>query len=169
DERGLHLLVDFGHGVLDGALVETACYVLSLGFQPLALSLLSSEDKKAALAELVRQPDKWHPLNKQLLTEISNAAVAYWAPPEVLTTIVQSLACEDQGLLPRVGLQTSDDFRFLRLQWEISADRVGRDLWVPFAKGGEYSPFADNLHLAVNWLSGAREQRAFATAHAERT
>src|SRR6185369_15467317 len=52
---------------------------------------------------------------------------------------------------------------------EVSADQLGRGGWVPFAKGGEYSPYADNIHLCVNWRDDAREQRAFAEAHAAST
>src|SRR5690606_23664185 len=29
--------------------------------------------------------------------------------------------------------------------------------WVPFAKGGSFSPFYADLHLLVNWASGGKE------------
>ena len=167
DGRGLSLLVDLGHGVLDGALVEAACYVLAEGTASLAWSSLASDSKGEDLARAVRSPSGWFPVDRHRMAQLPNAAVAYWATPQVLDAVLKSPLCEKAGLLPRVGLQTSDDFRFLRLQWEVSAGRVGRGRWVPFAKGGEYSPLADNLHLVVNWFDEAREQKAFAQAHAE--
>lgn len=167
--NGIALLADLGHGVLDQALVEAACYVLGPSRRSAAQGFLDSADKGEALKAAALTPLDWFEIDLGVVLESSTAAVAYWAPPAVLRTVVRSETAEQSGLLARVGLQTSDDFRFLRLQWEVSPSSVGQDHWVPFAKGGEYSPYADIIHLAVNWADGAREQKAFAAGHAERT
>jgi hypothetical protein len=86
----------------------------------------------------------------------------------------------------KVGLQTSDDFRFLRLWWEIPPaaflDARGSDFWQgeyqsyqdycsaltrekkwsPLAKGGEYSPYFADVHLVVNWHHDGAEMKAWA-------
>ena len=169
DSYGVTALVDLGLGVLDAALVEAACYVLSSRAGGLALSLLDHVDKGLALKEAISSGAKWHRLDRERLQRLSNSSIAYWAPPEVVDAVTNSTSCSDMGLLPRVGLQTSNDFRFLRLQWEVNGRDIKPDGWVPFAKGGEYSPYADNLHLCVNWFNSAREQKAFALQHGERT
>jgi len=169
DDRGLFLLVDLGHGVLDGALVEATCYVLGSSGYGLAFTTLSDQRKDAALAEALNDLFSCFVLDNAKLSAFPNAAISYWAPPRLLSSALRARTCEQAGLLPRVGLQTSDDFRFLRLQWEVPQALVGEHGWVPFAKGGEYSPFADNLHLAVNWFNDAAEQRAFAVQHAQHT
>jgi hypothetical protein len=63
---------------------------------------------------------------------------------------------------------TADDFRFVRAWWEVPPERIVRGTvqtsleefrrqtfevrrWVPFAKGGEYSPYYADVHLVVNW------------------
>ena len=60
------------------------------------------------------------------------------------------------------GLQTSDDYRFARLRWEVPIDAIGRERrWILFAKGGEFSPFYDDIHLVVNWASDGAEIKNF--------
>jgi hypothetical protein len=61
------------------------------------------------------------------------------------------------------GLTTKDDFRFVRLRWEIAPSAVGQNgPWTPFAKGGEYSWFTATTHLLVRQGRGADEIAAFA-------
>jgi len=61
-----------------------------------------------------------------------------------------------QGLIP------SDDFRFVRLAWEVPTDSLGRGRqWPYYAKGGEYSPFWGDIHLVVNWANNGHEIRNF--------
>jgi hypothetical protein len=168
-DTGIAFLADLGHGVLDGALVEAACYVIGPSAKGLARGFLSDKDKAVALRAAAADPSSWQQIDRALLRETESTAVAYWAPPQVIRLIVDSQNSEDAGLLARVGLQTSNDFRFLRLQWEVPPNEVNQFGWVPFAKGGEYSPYADIIHLAVNWFDNAREQKAFAIGHAEKT
>ena len=76
---------------------------------------------------------------------------------------------EGNGGTVKVGLQTSDDFRFVRAWWEVSPERIARSReetwqgkrWVPFAKGGEYSPYYDDVHLVVNWERDGEEIKAY--------
>src|SRR5207244_10961347 len=54
---------------------------------------------------------------------------------------------------------TSNDFRFLRLWWELAAKLAAHDRtttfqggrWVPFAKGGVFSPFYIDWELVIDW------------------
>jgi hypothetical protein len=70
----------------------------------------------------------------------------------------------------RVGLQTSDDFRFLKGFWEVPTEQLAAGkTWQPMAKGGEYQLFYDDVHLVVNWANNAKEMKAFALGHAEKT
>ena len=108
-------------------------------------------------------------MSKSLLSKSALKAVSYWAPNAILKHLASLPDLESAGVHPRVGLQTSNDFRFLRLQWEVPGEDIGRDCWVPFAKGGEYNPYADAMHLCVLWHDGAKEQRAFSEMHADRT
>ena len=53
--------------------------------------------------------------------------------------------------------------------WEIPPSSLSGDkdntseakLWRNFAKGGEYSPYFQDLHLAINWAEQGRELKAY--------
>jgi len=72
----------------------------------------------------------------------------------------------------RQGIATGDDFRFLRLFWEVNPLQINpaaptkdpkfsRHRWAPIAKGGEYSPWWDDIHLVLNWHNDGYEIRNF--------
>lgn len=83
---------------------------------------------------------------------------AYWASPRLLQTFTATESLQNSGFEAWVGLQTNQDFRWLRLMWEVCesvypapANRGEPRCWLPFAKGGEYSPFYSDIHLVVLW------------------
>jgi hypothetical protein len=68
---------------------------------------------------------------------------------------------------PIRGGTTMDDFRYLRVTWEvesgyIATSRKGSELkkWVSFVKGGSFSRFYFNVHLAIKWFSDGKELKA---------
>jgi hypothetical protein len=77
---------------------------------------------------------------------------------------------EDGQRTARVGLQTSDDFRFVRAWWEVASTTIARSrdetfqqkCWTPFAKGGEYSPYYADIYLVLNWKRDGEEIKAWA-------
>lgn len=71
---------------------------------------------------------------------------AYWASSRVLRMFSEYDRMEGNGRSFNVGLQTSDDFRFVRNPWEI---RLDHSRWRLFAKGGAFSPYYYDLHLVV--------------------
>lgn len=55
-----------------------------------------------------------------------------------------------------VGLQTSEDPRFVRCWWEQPAeDNLPKPRWLPFAKGGGFSRFYSDVYLTVLWTDEA--------------
>ena len=111
-------------------------------------------------------------------SQIPGSPFAYWVSERIRRLFKELPPFESQGRTVRQGLATADDFRFLRLWWEVSPDRIvtgpgdgtredfvrqtfeGKK-WVPFAKGGAYSPYYADLHLVVNWEKDGEEIRAF--------
>lgn len=83
------------------------------------------------------------------MTNVPGAAFVYWLQPTLLDLFRGESRWED--FESRCGLGTLDDFRFLRLWWEVPSDDAG---WVPFAKGGRFSPFHADIALKVNWHGG---------------
>ncbi|MCP9943335.1 BREX-1 system adenine-specific DNA-methyltransferase PglX [Cyanobium sp. ATX 6E8] len=170
-KSGLYCLLDLGFGVLDGAKVEAAAFVIDLGItkrsQSTFIRVLDSRDKESATTELLvggrhvrggfvfhHQLDSFHSLPGHVL--------AYQLPLSLARRIASGVSLASMGGKAAVGLQPSDDFRFLRLAWEIPSGAVGKSAsWAYYAKGGEYQPYWADIHLLVNWANSGAEIRNF--------
>lgn len=147
--------------------------------------LLKDTDKATALRTAIARHRTGDPdtertfmLEPDKFRKVPNTPFAYWVDDSIRDLFVKLPPFESEGRTVKVGLQTSDDFRFVRAWWEVDADRRldpleggapdwREDLegfqewcrkrthqgkyWVPFAKGGEYSPYYSDIHLVVNW------------------
>lgn len=153
--------------------------------QCLFFRVLSAEDKGGALARAVAElragadrVDGVFAVDPQEFSAIPGTPFAYWASEGVRRLFRELPPFEGQGRTVKVGLQTSDDFRFVRAWWEVAPERIvtgtpdtmpeefrrqtfAGKRWVPFAKGGEYSPYYADLHLVVNWERDGEEIRNF--------
>ncbi len=157
------------------------------------LRLLKAEDKEAALREAVGSVrsggagrDTVFSLEAEKFSKVPNSPFAYWVDDEIRELFTKFPPFESEGRTVRVGLQTGDDFRFVRAWWEVKAERRldagnGPDwradlpafqawcrkrthegkYWAPFAKGGEYSPYYADIHLVVNWKDEGEDMKAF--------
>ena len=81
-------------------------------------------------------------------SNIPGKPFAYWVSDNVRSSFTKFPGLHRDTIELRVGVQTSDDFRFLRLGWEINDLSVEKK-WMPLAKGGGYSPFYGDISLRV--------------------
>lgn len=121
----------------------------------LFIRLLDAENKAEAMAEAVAavRAGRAHPrvfeVNPESFAQVPGSPFAYWVSENVRRLFEELPPFEADGRKVRVGLQTSDDFRFLRIWWEVK-DYI--NYWIPFAKGGSYSPFyKEDNDLKINW------------------
>lgn len=84
----------------------------------------------------------------------------YWTSDAIRELFTANEPLEAGGRESVVGLQTSDDFRFLRLAWEVPAS-AGSE-WRLFAKGGSESRYFSDLHLNVLWGADGHQLKVFA-------
>ena len=185
-------LADLGYGVMEDALVEAAAYVIGRSSRQLEPSdgtdrtgsasstqattfvrLLKETDRPASLAAAVRadrqgdaDPRVFHSVPAELHA-IPGSPLAYWISPAIRQLFAKHPPVESNAGDVRVGLQTGDDFRFVRAFWEVDPSRIARSReqtktgrrWVPFAKGGAYSPYWADIHLVVNYANDGEELR----------
>jgi len=166
-------VADLGYGVLD-AMVETAMYVIGEGrrsfdFPAAFVGLLGTTQKDDALtASLLsgNPPIEWRPAS--VFENVPGQPLAYWVPASILSRFGRRASFNSSSGAIRQGIATADDFRFLRLRWEVpqvhaspSEEEPLGDRWVPLAKGGEYSPWWDDIHLVLNWTKNGHEIRNF--------
>lgn len=175
-------LADLGFGVMEQALVEAAAYVISRErgdpMRPVPFLRLLREPaatRGAALHQAVtaarrRTPDdRVYRVAPADFAAIPGSPLAYWLPASIRRLFRDLPPLEGHGAQVRQGLATGDDFRFVRARWEVDPHRIGHDReatrrgrrWVPFAKGGEYSPYWADIHLVVDWENDGARIRSY--------
>jgi hypothetical protein len=181
-------LADLGYGVMEQALVEAAAYVIDARrAQPndtaTFVRLLKENDRSRSLrdaAEACRarsNDDRLFRVGNQELASVPGSPFAYWTGPSIRRLFTDFVGLEGVGASVRVGLQTGDDFRFLRTSWEVRPEKIAGSLadtrggmrWAPFAKGGEYSPYWADVHLLVDWERDGERIRAYPGARPQNT
>lgn len=171
--------VDLGLGVLDDALVEVAAYVIEnqdpRGNEVFVNRQLATRDKEPGLRGSVQSIQQTLPSDTFLIRQdvfdgVPDSVFAYWAPPRFLHRYdADQLFRESVGPV-RQGLASGDDFRFLRLGWEVPSDNIGRlRRWQRFSKGGEYSPFYDDIHLVVDWVANGAQLASYSGSRFQNT
>lgn len=93
--------------------------------------LLPYEDKAAALAEAVAAVREGRTLNPVIhavdpasFRQVPGSPFAYWVSERLRRLFTDLPPFEGEGQTIRVGLQTSDDFRFVRAWWEVAPEKV---------------------------------------------
>ncbi len=132
----------------------------------LCFRLFSENNPAVPLADAVAQlregqaPKDLYAVEPASFQQIPNAPFAYWVSERIRRLFVELPAFEGEGRTVRQGIATADDFRFARLSWETPVHEMRS--WLPFAKGGSYSPYYADVPLRVNWAGNGRELDAFA-------
>ncbi len=153
--------MDLGEGVLDDAMVETCAYTIEKCIESEKATFISL-DKRPLLDCVTSYRSNecisgMYSLSPNVFTKTKGSPFSYWLEPELLEISDQHHSLEKNGARVSVGLQTGDDFRFIRCWWELPHRSSG---WILHAKGGENEPFATDIHLAVNWMSAGKEMKA---------
>jgi hypothetical protein len=157
--------VDLGLDVLDTAMVQVAAYTIripaitSFGSWFARLIKVPHLDKEPRLRfALAHTRDAEYDtavfqINCSRFKNLPGQSLGYWLSHQLLQKLGTMQTTKALGLDVRIGLQTSDDFRYLRNWWELNRSVSG---WLPFAKGGEYRPYYDDINLCVDWRDRGR-------------
>ena len=187
---GNHLvaLADLGHGIMEQALVEAAAYVLKAvpaapDQQATFVRLLKDTDRPAALDAAISAHRLNHADKRVFDTSLDDfqkvpgSPIAYWISPAIRRLFSDHPSLEGNAAEARQGLASGDDFRFVRAFWEVGPLNIGRSReetkagkrWVPFAKGGEYSPYWADIHLVVDYENDGHELRQYDGSRVQNT
>jgi hypothetical protein len=140
------------------------------------------------------RPDTVFVLSALDFKQVPGSPFAYWVSDRVRRLFRELPPLEGDGRTVKQGLVTGDNFRFVRCWWEVPPSRIlnladdptyssnvelfqkrCRDRtfegtrWVPYAKGGEYSPYYSDIHLVVNWERDGQELRSFVSEEGGKT
>ncbi len=112
--------------------------------------------------EAIANPDcGWfYRRNAETFKQIPGTPIAYWASENACDAFSNGSLLRDVGL-PRQGLATGENDRFLRTWWEVThsmfkddcdslvdADECGKK-WFPYNKGGDYRRWYGNYHYVI--------------------
>jgi len=103
--------------------------------------------------------------------KIPGVPFAYWITPNLLRAFERFKPLEGNYGVVRVGLQTDDDFRFVRLWTEIAPEQIGSTVedtevgkkWLHILKGDTASSFYADIPTVVNWRDNGKEVKEWIT------
>lgn len=157
----LSILVDLGLGVLDNAMVETSAYIIRNGPDFIdVVDLRGSIDKGVSLRMGAERVTVSSPLKK--FRDLPGSQILYDLNDTEVGLIGRKQAIEPYVGRVTKGLSTGDDFRFVRLRWEIETSDLDR--WQTFSKGGEYSWYTGDTHLLIQRYNDGAELAAVAAS-----
>ncbi len=159
--EGIAVFVELGGGVLDGAMVEVCMYVLGGNVRGPSLFVRPKNTAgEFVLTNIYAETGaKTYLIPLNAFDALDGMPFAYWLDDRIFWCLDNMPSLEEVGLKVRVGLQTGDDFRFIRLWTEVPTDDLSSQ-WFSHAKGGDNSPYYTDVHLVVNWKDGGEEIKA---------
>lgn len=170
---------DLGSFVLE-AQVETSAVVLDRRAGPDTLAtwirLLKTKRKDGVLRDALVAVASGHEhryaftSSAKRFRRLPEGVYAYWMSDELLDQYTTLPTLQPAVGQVKQGTATAKDPRFLRLAWEVDPARIGlKKKWSRFAKGGEYRPFWDDIHLLLNWEDEGSEVKALGSGRPQNT
>ncbi len=116
------------------------------------IRVVEAGDKEAALRAAVA--DRGSPLRFNAdtgsLGDIPRSPFAYWVSDSVRRLFLELPQLHKTPHAVWSTNPLNEDFRYARTWWEVASKLLGRE-WVPWAKGGAYSPIYFDVHTVINW------------------
>jgi len=134
----------------------SACYVRLVDYQ-------SQQEKETAFLE---KKDIYY-VKKSRYALIPGEVIAYWISDNTVNTFKNKILYDVAR--PRQGMATTNNDLFLRLWYEVSSVKVGRNYkngdlandsgrkWFPVTKGGSYRRWYGNFDYIVNYINNGKE------------
>jgi hypothetical protein len=158
---GMATLVDIGPEVMDGAAVHAVMFTAIRSKCDKIVHLKSRNEEPSSRALALQ---RWTQ-SAGRGTDLSNTATVPGSPFVVSSTTALSelwrcpFRLQPDHAVVATGGKTFDDFRFLRVWWEVDIAALG-DKWLPVDVGGDYMPGLAIPRLVQNWHNNGREVRA---------
>jgi len=157
--NSIDILIDLGLGVMDDAFVEAASYTLRINNPNQLIFAFNRRFNQVKNNYLSRfSGSEFYLVNRSDIQAIPGQKLLYSLPHKYFRLLKDSNTFEPLIGTAREGLRTFDDFRFVRLRWEVPYHEIGGGkTWEPYAKGGEFSRYYSDIHLLVKWNIDGRE------------
>ena len=157
-----------GFDEIGGEVVQTTSFVLrsshTNGYKGTYCRLIDGDSEKAK-AEMFVSGENRYVAEQDNFSKIPGSPVAYWIGKEMFGAYDKGQKLKDISTA-RVGLQTSDNNRFLRLWYECGLNNTefycttldecnsNPKKWYPHNKGGAYRKWYGNIEYIINYGNG---------------
>lgn len=180
-ERTISSLVQLEYSGFDGATVPICTFTLrnyrsEIKGEYIRLSdFRGAENQPVKTLEAVQNPSVpyRYSFDQENLRKIPGWPIAYWTSSRKLEIFEDSIKLGEIAD-PRVGLQTGDNEKYIRLWHEINYDNIGfgygnaksallsKKKWFPYNKGGAFRKWYGNMEYVVNWEDDGDEIKRYA-------
>ncbi len=159
---------------IGGEVVQTTSFVMRKsrenGYKGVYCRLIEPTSQKGK-EDLFLAGDNQYEAVQDNFEKIPGSPVAYWVSEKLYSVFSHTPICE--FAIPKVGLQTGDNNKFLRLWFEVDLNNEmlnATDIeaitasdckWFPYNKGGEYRKWYGNYEYVVDWKDNGREIKNF--------
>jgi hypothetical protein len=117
----------------------------------LFFSLLGYGDKAAALQNATRGADfPMYEVDPLSFNDIPGSPFSYWASSSIKKLFGSLPPLHSHGCAVVSTNPLNSDFRYIRLWFEVDGIKA-RKAWVPWAKGGSFSPYYYDVHTVIMW------------------
>lgn len=159
----INLCADLGHGVLD-AMVEVAAYTIDKRNVKSStfIRLLLDKNKEVKLKIEVKEPTlnvNTFIINPENFKKLTGSPYCYWVNESIIEKI-NLPPLDPNAATIKVGLQTGDDFRYLRNFWEVPVSSMDVD-WKFYTKTDKAIPWYSPINLVVYWRNDGYEVKNF--------
>ena len=180
EQKTISSLVQLEYSGFEDATVPICTFVLQNSYTDKKGEYIRLSDFKGAknqpikTLEAIQNPNcGWRFQAKQKdFEKIPGSPIAYWVSDKVREIFEKNQKLGEVGEA-KVGLQTADNNRFLRLWNEVSYNKIGYNMsnsqealesekkWFPYNKGGEVRKWYGNQEYLVNWENDGYEIKNF--------
>ncbi|MET3933750.1 BREX-1 system adenine-specific DNA-methyltransferase PglX [Arthrobacter sp. OAP107] len=165
-------LVQLEYSGFEGATVPICAFTLQRGHQqqypggyvrlndfvgpsqqgPRCLEIIQAGNAKGSTntQERTAMANHFYRASAEDFRNIPGSPIVYWVEPQLIALYAGSLIGDRFQI--KAGVGTRNDDLFMRLHWEVSAERIGRDKrWVLTDKAGEFRKWYAGFTYVMDW------------------
>lgn len=143
---------------IGGEVVQTTAFVMTghikdyKGTYARLVDTVGENEKR----DLFLSGDKRFAAKQENFSKIPGMPVAYCVSENFIRAFERGISIDSISDFTGSQHITANNDKYLRLHWEIDANKVGMGKkWVYYAKGGDFRKWYGNIELVVDWSEGA--------------
>lgn len=173
-QKSITTLIQMEYSAFEEATVPICTFVLrnsKLNYKGNYLRLsdfkggMAVQDEKVLEAQETTNCKYRYAVQQKSFTKIPGMPISFWVSERIFELFDNGQLFQ-KICIPRIGIQTGDNDRFLRLWHEVCINQISligdiTATWFPHNKGGRYRKWYGNNEYIINWSNDGHEIRNF--------